>query len=73
MQTIKIKNNVYILSSYSIVGPLEAKGPLKRYFDYILKDDTLGEKNRAQVMVKMHEFIEKLYKILSNPIEKTLD
>ena len=44
MQTIIMKNNVYITSSYSIVGPLEAKGPLKEYFDYILKDDTLGEK-----------------------------
>lgn len=44
MQTIKIKNNVYILSGYSMVGPLEGKGPLKDYFDYILKDDTLKEK-----------------------------
>ena len=44
MQTIKMKNNVYLLSGYSIVGPLEGKGPLKGYFDYILKDDTLKEK-----------------------------
>ena len=44
MQTIKLKNNVYLLSGYSIVGPLEGKGPLKEYFDYILKDDTLKEK-----------------------------
>jgi stage V sporulation protein AD len=41
MQTIIMKNNVYVLSGYSIVGPLEGKGPLKDYFDYILKDDTL--------------------------------
>ena len=44
MQTIIMTNNVYILSGYSIVGPLEGKGPLKDYFDYILKDDTLKEK-----------------------------
>lgn len=44
MQTIKMKNNVYLLAGYSIVGPLEGKGPLKDYFDYILKDDTLNEK-----------------------------
>lgn len=44
MQTIKMKNDVYLLNGYSIVGPLEGKGPLKDYFDYILKDDTLKEK-----------------------------
>lgn len=43
MQTIKIKNNVYLLAGYSMVGPLEAKGPLGTYFDYTLKDDTLKE------------------------------
>ena len=44
MQTINIKNNVYLTGGYSIVGPLEGKGPLKDYFDYILNDDTLKEK-----------------------------
>ncbi len=44
MQTIKMKNNVYIISGYSMVGPLEGKGPLKDYFDYVIKDDTLKEK-----------------------------
>lgn len=44
MQTIKMKNNVFISSGYSCVGPLEGKGPLNEYFDYILKDDTLKEK-----------------------------
>lgn len=44
MQTIKMKSNVYILSSFSMVGPMEGKGPLKDYFDYIMKDDTLKEK-----------------------------
>lgn len=44
MQTIKMKNNVYIISGYSMVGPLEGKGPLKDYFDYVIQDDTLKEK-----------------------------
>ncbi len=44
MQTIKFKNKPYLSNGYSIVGPLEGKGPLKDYFDYILKDDTLKEK-----------------------------
>ncbi len=44
MQTIKLKNKPYLLAGYSMVGPLEGKGPLKDYFDYILKDDTLKEK-----------------------------
>ncbi len=44
MQTIKMKHPVYVLSGYSIAGPLEGSGPLKSYFDYILKDDTLKEK-----------------------------
>ena len=44
MQTIKMKNNVYLISGYSIVGPLEGKGPLKEYFDYVIQDDTLKEK-----------------------------
>ncbi|MBO5955085.1 MAG: stage V sporulation protein AD [Clostridia bacterium] len=44
MQTIKMKNNVYLISGYSMVGPLEGKGPLKDYFDYVIQDDTLKEK-----------------------------
>lgn len=43
MQTIKLKKKTYLLEGYSIVGPLEGTGPLKDYFDYILKDDTLKE------------------------------
>ena len=45
MQTIKLKHDTYVLKSYSIVGPMEGKGPLGKYFDYVLKDDTFGEKS----------------------------
>ena len=44
MQTIILKNNVYLVTGYSIVGPMEGKGPLGEYFDYIVKDDKLKEK-----------------------------
>ena len=45
MQTIKMKNNVYLIAGYSMVGPMEGKGPLKEYFDYVIQDDTLKEKS----------------------------
>lgn len=44
MQTIKLKNKVYLLAGYSMVGPLEGKGPMKDYFNYVIQDDTLKEK-----------------------------
>lgn len=44
MQTITMKNNTYLLDGYSMVGPLEGKGPLKDYFDFCFTDDTLKEK-----------------------------
>lgn len=44
MQTIVFNKKPYLLAGYSMVGPLEGKGPLKDYFDYVLQDDTLKEK-----------------------------
>lgn len=43
-QTIKLSNPPSIISTYSIVGTKEGAGPLKDYFDKILKDDAFGEK-----------------------------
>ncbi|MCG4471083.1 stage V sporulation protein AD, partial [Lawsonibacter sp. DFI.6.74] len=34
-----------IISTSSIVGPKEANGPLKEYFDMKLDDDLFGEKS----------------------------
>lgn len=42
-QTIKIKNKPRIISTFSVVGPKEGEGPLKEYFDLILKDDLNGQ------------------------------
>jgi len=49
MQTIKLKNNTYLLDGYSVVGPLEGKGPMAEYFDCVLKDDTLKEKTFEKI------------------------
>ncbi|WP_099192454.1 stage V sporulation protein AD [Tepidibacter mesophilus] len=42
-QTIQLLNSPVIISTGSIVGPKEGEGPLKDYFDIILKDDLFGE------------------------------
>lgn len=64
MRTIKLKNDVYLLNGYSVVGELEGKGPLKNYFDYILKDDTLKEKSFEKAERKL------LRLLISGAIEK---
>lgn len=64
MRTIKFKNPVYIIDGYSVVGPLEGKGPLKDYFDYVLKDDTLHEKTFEKAERKL------LYSIITGAIDK---
>lgn len=64
MQTVKMKNNVYLCSGYSMVGPLEGKGPLKEYFDYVIQDDTLKEKTFEKSERKL------LKTIINGAIEK---
>lgn len=44
-QSVKIESKPKIISSFSIVGPKEGEGPLKDYFDVILKDDLNGKKS----------------------------
>ena len=65
MQTIIMKHNTYLLKGYSIVGPLEGKGPLGEYFDYILKDDTLKEKTFEKSERKL------LQNIINGAIDKS--
>ncbi len=64
MQTYKLKNNVYILEGFSMVGPLEGKGPLKDYFDYIIQDDTLKEKTFEKAERKL------LLDLIINAVDK---
>lgn len=44
-QTIKTENKPRIISTFSVVGPKEGDGPLKNYFDLVLKDDLNGQKS----------------------------
>ena len=52
-QTLKFENKVSILSSYSIVGEKEGQGPLKKYFDEILKDSMYEENSWEKAESKM--------------------
>ncbi|AUN15573.1 stage V sporulation protein AD [Paraclostridium sordellii] len=44
-RTVELKNKPTIISTSSIVGPKEAAGPLKDYFDIKIDDDLYGEKS----------------------------
>ena len=63
-RTVKLENEPIILSTASIVGPKEAKGPLKDYFDMTLEDDLFGEKSWEFAESKM------VQTVIKNAIEK---
>ena len=44
-QTYEFEKNIYVIGSASLVGSKEGEGPLKNYFDFIEKDDKMGEKS----------------------------
>lgn len=44
-QTIQFDNPANVVGHYSIVGEKEGCGNFKDFFDYVLKDDTFGEKS----------------------------
>ena len=52
-RTMKMENSPTIISTASIVGPKEGKGPLKDKFDVILQDDLYGEKTWELAESKM--------------------
>lgn len=54
-QTVKFKNKPRIIGSYSIVGPKEGKGNFAPYFNYVMKDDSFGEKSYEKAERKMFE------------------
>ena len=54
-QTVKLKNPPSIVSSYTIVGPKEGQGPLKKYFDLILDDDLWGQESWEKAESKIQE------------------
>jgi len=52
-QTVKLQNPPSILSTASIAGPKEGKGPLGIYFDEIIGDEMWGEKSWEKAESKM--------------------
>ena len=54
-QTVLFSNPPAIISSATVVGPMEGKGPLGPYFDMVLKDDTWGEDSWEKAERKMFE------------------
>ena len=61
-QTIQYSNPANIVGHYSIVGKKEGDGNFKEFFDYVLKDDTFGEKSfeRAERKILEHAIINAL-------------
>ena len=54
-QTIILKKQPKIIGSYTIVGPKEGDGNFGGYFDYVMKDDSFGEKTYEKAERKMLE------------------
>lgn len=54
-QTVKLSNPPSIVGHYSIVGPKEGDGPLKKYFDEILEDDLWGQDSWEKAESKIQE------------------
>ncbi len=52
-QTVQFQNPPIIIATSSTVGPKEGEGPLRDYFDVILKDDLYGEKSWELAESKM--------------------
>ena len=55
-RTIVFKNKPVVTGSYSIVGPKEGKGNFASYFDYVMKDDSFGEKSYEKAEKKMLQY-----------------
>ena len=70
-RTIKLENNPTIIATSSIVGPKEAKGPLKDYFDIKLDDDLFGEKSWEFAESKMVQTV--IEKAVKDANKKTDD
>ena len=53
--TYEIHDNVRIISSYTIVGPMEGKGNFGSYYDIVLENDEWGCKTHEKCEIKMHK------------------
>ncbi len=53
--TVKFQDDIYIISTASVVGSKEADGPLRDYFDKIVPDNTMGEETWEKAESKFVE------------------
>ena len=51
--TVCLNSAPHIIQTASIAGKKEGEGPLKQYFDYILKDEYWGEKSFEKTESKL--------------------
>lgn len=63
-QSIRLESKPKIMAVYSVVGPKEGEGPLKDYFDLILKDDLNGQKSYEKAESSI------LYTAITNCLKK---
>lgn len=68
-QTVKLGTPPSIISTASIVGPKEGKGPLGRHFDQIIEDEFWGEKSweKAESKLMRETFLKILSKAGKSP------
>lgn len=64
-QTYQLEKNIYLIKGVSLVGRKEGDGPLHSYFDFIEKDDKMGEKTFEKGERKM------FFKAISECIKKS--
>ena len=64
-QTYELEMNVSLVKGVSLVGRKEGEGPLSDYFDFIEKDDKMGEKTFEKGERKM------FFKTISECIKKS--
>lgn len=64
-QTYKMDNNVYLNSTFTIVGPNEGNGSFKDYYDFVLEDDEWGCKSHEKTEIKLHK------EVVSELLKKT--
>lgn len=64
-QTVEFKNPPSIINTASIVGPKEGQGPLAKYYDLILEEESWGEKSWEKAESKIQK------EVLNKLMEKT--
>ncbi len=52
-QTIIFNTPIAITKTATIAGPKEGEGPLRQYYDYVLKDDLLKQKSHEHAEIEM--------------------